>query len=375
VIAGAGCAGLSLLVRLLHSGQFNTKRILLIDKGPKQSNDRTWCYWEKEKGYYENLVFKRWDRIAFYGKDYSTEDTIEPYQYKMIRGIDFYQYCFSEIDKYPNVEVCFGKISNWQEREGIVTFNVNRKPFIFWSHDDTQIFNSIYQESPNGNSIRLLQHFKGWVIEMPHKSFDPNVATMMDFRVPQEYGTTFGYVLPFTESSALVEYTVFSKSVLNPDQYNAALKNYIENILGIENYSIREEEMGVIPMTNQEFKFGSGSVWYIGTAGGQTKASSGYTFQFIQKQSDLIAEFLINGRSLKEIPTQPKRFRFYDNTLLHILYYDQLPGKDIFTKLFQKNKPQQVLGFLHNETSLAEELKLISCLPAIPFLKAAVRQL
>ncbi|HOZ85802.1 MAG TPA: lycopene cyclase family protein, partial [Niabella sp.] len=118
-----------------------------------------------------------------------------------------------------------------------------------------------------------------------------------------------------------------------------------------------------------------GHGWQIGTAGGQTKASSGYTFQFIQKQSQQIVECLLSGGSLALIPATPKRFRFYDNTLLDILYNDTLPGKQIFTQLFKKNKPQQVLRFLDNESSIIEELKIIATLPTWPFFKAALKQL
>ena len=127
-------------------------------------------------------------------------------------------------------------------------------------------------------------------------------------------------------------------------------------------------------MTNERLSF-NGYGWQIGTAGGQTKASSGYTFQFIQKQSAQIVDYLISGKSLRQLPATPKRFRFYDNTLLHILYHNKLPGDKIFTRLFKKNKPQQVLRFLDNESSLKEELKSISTLPTLPFLKAALKQL
>jgi lycopene beta-cyclase len=84
---------------------------------------------------------------------------------------------------------------------------------------------------------------------------------------------------------------------------------------------------------------------------------------------------LIAGKSLSGIRPAPARFRFYDNTLLHILYYNTLPGKKIFTRLFQSNKPQKVLEFLDNESNLSSELKIISTLPFWPFLKAATAQL
>jgi hypothetical protein len=48
--------------------------------------------------------------------------------------------------------------------------------------------------------------------------------------------------------------------------------------------------------------------------------------------------------------------------------------KKYCNQLFKKNKATQVFKFLDNETSLAEELKIISTLPTMPFLKAALKQ-
>jgi lycopene beta-cyclase len=169
---------------------------------------------------------------------------------------------------------------------------------------------------------------------------------------------------------------MFSKEILTDAVYEAELKSYVENILHLKEYQVIEKEFGVIPMTNRKFSFyESGHRYNIGTAGGQTKASSGYTFQFIQKQSQLIVDSLIQGTSLKEIPSTPKRFSFYDDTLLHILYHRKLQGKDIFSRMFEKNDPLQVLKFLDNESTLREELKIISTLPTLPFLKSALKQL
>ena len=129
---------------------------------------------------------------------------------------------------------------------------------------------------------------------------------------------------------------MFTKTLLEQQQYDDELKNYLTEILKLENYTVSDTEFGVIPMTNRKFEFQNNGVFNIGTAGGQTKASSGYTFQFIQKQSQIIVDSLIKGRSLKQIPSTPKRFRFYDNTLLHILYHRKLQGKDILAQCLQK---------------------------------------
>ena len=141
---------------------------------------------------------------------------------------------------------------------------------------------------------------------------------------------TFCRYLP---TRALVEYTLFTENILTPTEYDIALKNYLKNYLGIDNYKIVEEEFGIIPMTNAIFSFYKNEMYNIGTAGGQTKASTGYTFNFIQKQADSIVNDLSAGESLKENNIK-NRFYFYDSTLLHILFKKLLAGKTIFSSPF-----------------------------------------
>lgn len=374
IICGAGCAGLSLLMRMIRSGKFSDKKVLLIDKEAKTKNDRTWCFWESGIGFFEEVVCKKWETISFFSNNYSSSFAIDPYCYKMIRGIDFYEYCFNEISRLPNIELVYGDVNGWEYEKEAIILKLNDKA-IRLVDAGTHIFNSIYNSSkPGKKHTTLLQHFKGWLIETPVPFFNDAEATIMDFRIPQTHGTSFAYVLPLSKTIALIEYTLLSKELLRPEEYAQGLSDYISKFLGIDSYVIKEEEFGVIPMTNEKFQF-SGQGWQIGTAGGQTKASSGYTFQFIQKQSQHIADYLIAGRSLNELPATHRRFRFYDNTLLHILYHNKLKGDKIFSALFKKNKPQRVLKFLDNESSLRDELKIISSLPAWPFLKAAWHQL
>ncbi len=368
VFCGMGCAGLSLLIRMIRSGRFTGKKILLLDRDAKNKNDRTWCFWEKGEGYFEPIVYKQWPVVSFYGDQFRKDSDISPYRYKMIRGIDFYQYCFEEINRQENIEIVYAAIDKWY-RDGEETYFVlNGQTCPVGS---PEVFNSVYEPAEGKKILRLLQHFKGWLIETDAPVFDPGRATMMDFRVSQERGTTFAYVLPFTPTTALVEYTLFTRNILPQEEYDRGLRDYLKSFLQIDQYRVREEEFGVIPMTNERLRF-RGHGWQIGTAGGQTKASSGYTFRFIQKQSDRILERLLAGRSLDGLTGTPKRFLFYDHTLLRILYHQTLPGGEIFTRLFRKNDTRQVLRFLDNESTPAEELKIISTLPAWPFFKAAI---
>lgn len=374
IFLGAGCSGLSLLLRLLKSGKFSDHKILLIDKEPKKKNDRTWCFWEKHRGFFEDIVYKSWNHISFFGSDFNSSFDISPYEYKMIRGIDFYDYCFAEIEKHDNVEIVYANVNKWEYEKEALTVCLDDKEYRL-TDSDTHIFNSINKPSNvSEKTLHLLQHFKGWIIETNEPVFNTKEAILMDFRVHQDHGTTFAYVLPLSNTSALVEYTLFTKELLQTSQYDAELSGYISSIIGIKDYTVKGEEFGVIPMTDEKFVF-AGNTWNIGTAGGQTKASSGYTFQFIQKQSDLILDFLVSGKSLNDLPLTPRRFHFYDRTLLYLLYHNKVSGKKVFTDLFKKNKIQQVLKFLDNESSVIEELKIITSLPTWPFLKAALKQM
>lgn len=370
IIAGAGCAGLSLAVHMVQSGKFSNKKILLVDKAPKRENDRTWCFWQQEESLFESLVSKNWNRLWFYGEDFTSQLDIRPYQYKMIRGIDFYEHCFQVIRSNRNFDILFGNIQSvFSDTDTGIVIDGEK---IFAGH----VFNSILFENPklNRNEYRLLQHFKGWVVETEEDCFDEKLATLMDFRISQEYGTSFCYVLPFNSKQALVEYTLFSESLLQQDEYDETLKNYLQAFLQINSYKVIEKEFGVIPMTNHGFAASQGDIINIGTAGGQTKGSSGYTFNFIQKHSKEIVDSIIaTGKPI--VKAKPKRFEFYDGVLLKVLTEGKVSGRKIFTELFKKNPTNRVLKFLDNETALSEEVKIISSLPTLPFLKAGISQL
>jgi lycopene beta-cyclase len=287
----------------------------------------------------------------------------------MIRGIDFYHYCFEQIKQHKNFEFLNSKVDRiFSEKEtGIEVGNKT----IYADY----IFNSILFDKPalDKNQHWLLQHFKGWLIKTTESTFDHHVATLMDFRISQQHGTAFCYVLPLSDREALIEYTLFTPSLLKDEEYDAELKNYIENKLHLSGYEVTGKEFGVIPMTNYKFSPRQNNIINIGTAGGQTKGSSGYTFYFIQQHSKAIVEQLIKtGKPF--LPKPSPRFHFYDSVLLHILQHNTLPGKQIFSTLFQKNKATDVLTFLNNGSSLAQELKIISSLPTMPFLKAAIKQ-
>lgn len=371
IFAGAGCAALSLLMRLLQQPVTEHARILLVDKEPASMLNKTWCFWEKEAGFFQSVVHHQYDQLWYHGNGCSQLSSIAPYAYKMIRGEDFYRHCMEVISHHPNVQFLQGDIEGMHgdgdQASVIISGETYTTPYIF---------NSVVTVRPvlAKHEYLLLQHFKGWFIKTEEAVFDPAAATLMDFRIPQDKGTAFVYVMPLSEREALVEYTLFTEQLLTDEQYEEGLRSYLSDYIKTA-YTIQARETGAIPMTNYRFPESEGRIIHIGTAGGQTKPSSGYTFQFIQQQSDQLAAQLARGERPSPTSYQRTRFHFYDAVLLDVLANKRLPGEVIFTKLFRKNRLPLVLQFLGNQSSLPGEIRLISVLPKIPFLKAALRQL
>jgi len=357
---------------MIRSGKFSEKKILLLDKEKKEKNDRTWCFWETGKGTFEEVVYRKWEKAWFHADGFSELLELSPYQYKMIRGIDYYTFCLDIIKAAPGFEVIYAPVEEFQHHQNSASVKAGG---VLYTADF--IFNSIILDPAQvrNGKYYLLQHFKGWIIETENDFFKSDQATLMDFRPSQEHGTTFVYVMPFSPTRALIEYTLFSPSLLEAEKYTTGLKEYISNYLKISEYKVVEEEFGIIPMTNHRFKTAEGSIINLGTAGGQTKASSGYTFRFIQKNSVNVVESLIKyGDPFHIKISGKKRFEWYDSVLLNILNHKKLEGDFIFRQLFKKNRPEVILRFLDNETSFAEEFRLLNTLPQWPFMKAGVAE-
>ena len=188
IIAGAGASGLTLAHLLLELKSNHS--ILIIDKDDKTQNDRTWCFWQNGDNLYEEIVSHKWSQIQIKGSTFNKTYDIAPYQYKMVRGIDFYNYLKPQLLASHQVM--------WVKEEVV---KIDPSGIVITEKGEYQgqvVFNSTidYQQLKFEKSNNILQHFKGWIIETKQGMFDPDCATYMDFSVDQEGDCRFGYVLP-----------------------------------------------------------------------------------------------------------------------------------------------------------------------------------
>ena len=376
IITGAGLAGLSLLMRMMQHPFFDTAQILVIDAAKKNTNDRTWCFWEKEPDIFEPIVIKKWNHVSFIAPSYTSELSLSPFTYKMIRGIDLYSHVLEKAATKNNISFCTERVLAVHSDVVGATVVLENQTL-----SASKVFNSILFEPANvlaqkASDYFLWQHFKGFEIKTATPVFNDAVATLMDFTVDQTEGTTFMYVMPTSPTTALVEYTLFTKNILEEKEYDKAITDYIQKTYGSIDYQVTHHEFGKIPMTNYSFVEGAGNLINIGVAGGQVKGSSGYAFHFIQEKTKTIVADVVAGKNpLRASTFTQKKFQLYDSVLLRVLQDQKLDGATIFTAIFSKNPPDRVFRFLNNESSLVDDLHIMSSVPTHIFLPTAIQAL
>ena len=336
IFAGAGLASLMTVYEMILSEKFQDKTILLIDLDPKKTNDRTWCFWEKQNHDFEEIVSKKWNTALFANQTWRKNLQINPYQYNMILGLDFYNMVFGLIEKNKNITFI---------NDNVISFNDdgNRVSVICEKENFTcdKLFNSIYKPEIVKSQTKyplLSQHFIGWFVKTKEAVFNPEIATFMDFSIEQNGNTKFMYVLPTSTTEALLEPTLFSHQLLKKEDYEAEIKLYLKN-LGVSEYEIVDKEQGNIPMTSYPFwKNNTENIINIGSAGGWTKASTGFTFRHTVKKSKKLVAFLQLDSNFKNFHKKDK-FWFYDLLFLDVLDKNNELGSAVFSSLFEKGDP------------------------------------
>ena len=370
IICGAGASGLLLANAMIKDDFFRDKKILLIEKDSKSINDRTWGLWDDKTNVLESIVYKSWDNAEFIGQSFKKHFLLEPYKYKMVKAIDFYSHFLKKVNNASNckyVNASISEIVSNQTNNYVKTSigNFNSK-FIFSSLPKTEKIKFIRYPLLN-------QSFIGWTIETEEDIFDDKTITLMDFDRDQKDETRFIYVLPFSSKRALVEYTLFSEKIISDQDYEKGIKEYLSE-KGIEKYNIIEKEKGNIPMTCFPFeKSNTNQLIYIGTAGGWTKPSTGYTIKnAIEKTKEIVS--LIKSNKPLENFNKRNRFWYYDLILLDVLKSTKGNGYKAFSSMFKKNNPMKILKFLDEKTNLFEELPILLSVNKIPFIKALVNR-
>ncbi|MEV1047790.1 lycopene cyclase family protein [Streptomyces sp. NPDC049916] len=374
VVVGAGAAGLSLAHHLCAPGSPSPLSVVVVGAppGPLIPPRRTWCFWEPDAGPYDASLAASWSRLRVTTTDGGAVVAGLPrLRYKMLRSDDFEALVDRRLAGAPGVRRVEAAVSSVRDlpgggaevrvRDGNAERALVRGRYVFDSRPPRVL--------PPARTT-LLQHFSGWFVRTAEPVFDPDVAELMDFRTPQPArGLSFGYVLPLGPRTALVEYTEFSPAPLTPGGYHEALDRYARDVLRLGAFEVTAREHGVIPMTDGRFPRRAGrSVYRIGTAGGATRPSTGYTFAAVQRQSRAVAARLRSGRPLRVPPAHGRRARAMDAVMLRALDTGRIDGPDFFGRLFRGVPAERLLAFLDGGSRWHEDLRIGLRTPVAPML-------
>ncbi len=346
VIIGGGCSGLSLAYELEIHKKLENKTLAIIDPRNDYKRDKTWSFWKVINHNFDDCIKKSWNNFSI--KTFNN--------FKDIKCDNF---PYQSIDS----ELFYKKINDVLKQNKNINFYKNIKDI---NTDNSFIFNSVPSFKIDKNNI--WQHFHGIEIETQDSFFDDTIINLMDFNCDQRNNVHFFYTLPFRDNKALIETTWLSKDNDNSlKDYDNQIKGYINNQLRLKNYKVTYTEEGSIPMFYPNNVKEKNKI-NIGTAGGMTRLSTGYTFLNIQDQSKYIRENIENIKNVN-IFEIGRKYQLLDKIFLSVLKRHPQEMPDIFFKMFSV-PPNSIIKFLSNKSSFLDDLSIIFKMPKWMFIKA-----
>ena len=346
IILGGGCAGLSLAYELDVHQKLNDKTLAIVEPRTEYKRDKTWSFWKVSPHNFEDCVKKSWKEFSIKTPSDSKNIKCDNFPYQSIDSGLFYKKINDRLAKNKNIKF-------FKDIKELKT-------------DNAFIFNSV--PSLQDNKSNLWQHFHGIEIETDKDFFDDNIVDLMDFDCDQRNNVHFFYVLPFSKNKAMIETTWLSKEDKSLKDYDSQIKNYI-NRLGLKDYKISFKEEGAIPLFHPLNKKDKNKI-NIGTAGGMTRLSTGYTFLNIQEHSKYIRMNIENIQNAKKYNIG-KKYQFLDKVFLRVLEINPERMPNIFSNMFSSSS-DTVIKFLSNKSNLLQDISIILKMPKWIFIKSLI---
>jgi lycopene beta-cyclase len=345
-IIGGGCAGLSLAYELEIHKKLENKTLAIIEPRLEYKKDKTWSFWKIAPHNFDDCVKKNWENFSINIPNNTKYLECKNYPYQSIDSGLFYN-----------------KINNKLKENKNINFFKDVKEI---NLENSFIFNSVSSLKTDDNNF--WQHFCGVEIETKKNFFDEEIINLMDFDCEQRNSVHFFYTLPYSKNKALIETTWLSKmSDSSEKNYDNQMKDYIENHLNLKDYNITYKEEGAIPLFYPS-NYTEKNKMNIGTAGGMTRLSTGYTFLNIQEHSRYIRKNIENINKMRIFEIN-KKYQFLDRIFLRVIKKHPEKMPKIFYNMFGAST-NVVIKFLSNKSNFLEDLSIILKMPKWIFIKA-----
>jgi len=373
IILGAGAAGLSLAYYMSSYPELSDTQVLIIDQAPKNQNDRTWTFWGDPPADFAHLVRKTWYRVGLYNQTEAVEDSIADLPYHYIAGDAFYTHTLNTIQAQSQFTFLRATVEDVEATEG--------QPLVYADgkcYTAPYVFNSAFPGTGNLSGLKdtiAFQRFKGWEVAYDEPVIDPDQLTLMDFSTNPADDLRFIYVLPLSPYRLIINCTAFGHTNIPKAFYDEQMAEYLHHRISEKPYTITRHEGGMIPMSHLPLqRYYGDRVINLGVLGGDTRASTGYTFIHAIRNGQSLARQLAAGKAPVALEHRP-RHAFYDRIFLHVLANHPKALEQGLIALFRRNPAERVFRFLSGNTALYEELPLILSLPIRPFVQGLLNML
>jgi lycopene beta-cyclase len=377
VIVGGGLAGLSLACHLLRRGF--TGKLLVLESRKDYAHDRLWCSWAAPDHPFRDCVVATWSQWRVGLADGRSVRVSSEQPYRCIASGRLYAEALRQIDASANADIRMdARVVAVEDRHDHAEVALDggarvRAGIVFDGRAPTA---ARRPATAAGREVDWVQDFLGWRVRAERPVFDPATVTLMQFAARRD-DVRFVYVLPFSASEALVEATAFAPASVPDAEHVAALQAHMREAYPGCGYEVVDEERGRVPMSTRQAAVASPGrrIVPIGTAAGMVKASTGYSFEAVQRWSATVADDLVVGRGFVRRAARSTRATCMDRLFLAFMRRrpDRMP--ELFLRLFERVPADALVRFLSDRAGIRDLAAVVMAMPALSMLVEATRSL
>lgn len=367
VIAGGGLSGLSLAAHLATGG-WAGRRVLVVDDPATRPPAARWGFWSTGAELLDGAVCRTYRQLRIRAAGVDRVLPLGRYRYRVVRRPDLSRVVRDLVAACPGYRLVPGRVTRIRDGPEAARVTIDADTV-----DASWVFDSVSAPPPDTPTDARLA-FTGWEIRCTRPAFDPGTPVLFDFGTPQRGAARFIYVLPDDPYHALVELTTFVPRHMPPPAADERAEALAGHLATIGEYTVLRTESAVLPLRTRPAQRGHGRVLRIGARAGLVKASTGYAYHRIQRDSAAIAGSLARHGHPYALPGTRARYRVLDAILLDVLRHEPARLEEAFARLFTSNPADRVLRFLDEDSRAVDEGRLIACLSPRPYLRALGRR-
>lgn len=372
IIIGAGAAGLSFLLALDAQGYRGS--ILIVESADSFNTHKTWSFWLQDEmpNYLKKIIKKKWRSWRLSYQNQSVIHDCPSQEYASIDAKDFFDLVTHTIRNSGNVELLFNTAVHSVERDGsIARLTSGNSQYSAAAVIDTR---PIKNQAPKNG---LYQSFYGIEVNTTKHCFNDKEALIMGDLIHSEFGIEFLYMLPFSSTHALIEYTCFNTSPIPPSALKEKAQVALSAFMQTSDFKLLRNEYGILPMCNIAYDKSASSSVIIkaGIAGGAMRASTGYCFQPIQRWATALAKEFSTSQTLSIINPISPLYRCLDEIFLTVMTHNKALGSSILFRFAKGMEASAFARFMSEKASKRDLIKVIMVMPKWIFIKALFRYL